>query len=145
VVVNRLVKPFDNWRRGWDSFSPLVLGAHHLAPVAAHALFIHRAATVHRSRPPSLSFAPLTLLPLEAFGLASNPTFFSLCLFSHDIRNTIYEFMADAAATNSNFWENNRLYQNISCPPPLSISKTIPESNPTALIGNAMPRNSKRP
>ena len=43
-----------HWRRGWDSFSPVV-------PLLL------------RSRPPSLPFAMLTFLPLEAFGLASNP------------------------------------------------------------------------
>ncbi len=81
----------NSWPKGWDSFSPLVLGAHRLAPVATHALFIHRAATVLRSRPPSLSFALLTFPPTEAFGSASNPTFFSLCFFSGDIRHTKYD------------------------------------------------------
>ncbi len=41
-----------------------------------------------RSRPPSLAFAKLTILPLEAFGLASNPSG--------------YQKLADAIATNSN-------------------------------------------
>jgi hypothetical protein len=45
----------SNWRRGRDSFSPVV-------------------PFLLRSRPPSLPFAMLTFLPLEAFGLASNPT-----------------------------------------------------------------------
>ncbi len=62
----------SSWRRGWDSFSPLVL-------------------LVLRSRPPSLSFALLTFPPTEAFGSASNPTFFSLCFFSRDIRHTKYD------------------------------------------------------
>ncbi len=35
--------------------------------------------------------------------------------FLHDIGNTIYEFMADAVATNSNHWQNNRPHQNPSC------------------------------
>ncbi len=66
------------WRRGRDSFSPVV-------PLLL------------RSRPPSLSFALLTPPPLEALGSASNPTFFSLCFFSHDIRHTKYDmrFMAE--------------------------------------------------
>ncbi len=79
------------WRRDWDSFSPLVLGAHHLAPVATHALFIHRAATVLPSRPVSLTFATLAFHPPDALDSASNPTFFSLCFFSRDIRHTKYD------------------------------------------------------
>ena len=46
-------------------------GAHRLAPLTTRALFIHRATAVLRTRPPSLPFAELTFLPLEAFGLAS--------------------------------------------------------------------------
>ena len=59
----------ENWRRDWDSFSPLVSGAHLLAPVATHALFIHRAATVLRSRPPSLAFLKLTFLMAQRLQL----------------------------------------------------------------------------
>ena len=81
----------ENWPRGWDSFSPVALGAHRLAPVATHALFIHRAATVLRSRPVSLSFTAFILPPQEALDSASSPTFFSLCFFSHDIRHTKYD------------------------------------------------------
>jgi len=72
----QLVKRFDNWRRGWDSFSPLVSGAHRLTPVATHALFLHRATTVLRSRPPSLPFVKLTLLP----HLCAQVSFESLCV-----------------------------------------------------------------
>ncbi len=118
---------------------PLVLGAHLLAPVTTHALFIHRAVTL-RSRPVSLSFATLILPPQEALDSASSPTFFSLCFFCRDIRNTIYDirFVADAVATNSNFWRNIRPYQDISYSATLFISKIIQKSNPTTSIGDEL-------
>ncbi len=70
-----------------EEYVTIAQGAHRLAPVTAHALFIHRAVTL-RSRPVSLSFTAFILPPQEALDLASSPLFFSLCfLFS---RYTIY-------------------------------------------------------
>ncbi len=63
--------------------------------------------------------------------------------FLHDIRNTIYAFMADAAATNSNRRRNNRPYQDTSYSPTLFISKTIQKTNATAYIGNVLPTNNQ--
>ncbi len=125
---------------------PLVLGVHLLAPVTTHALFIHRAATVLRSRPVSLSFATLILPPQEALDSASSPTFFSLCFFCRDIRNTIYDirFVADAVATNSNLWRNIRPYQDTSCSPAPFISKIIQKSNPTTFARNELRENSRK-
>gem|GEM_PF-3749793 len=121
----------ENWRRDWDSFSSIVLGAHRLAPVATHALFIHRAATVLRSRPPSLAFVRLTFLPQEAFGLASSPTFFSLCLFSHDIRYTKlwrrdWDSNPDGLAPFTGF--QDRLLANSDTPPTMFSLSTPPPS-----------------
>ena len=62
----------------------------------------------------------------------------------YDIRNTIYEFMADAVATNSNFLSNNRQYQNTVCSPTLFISKAIRKSNPITLARNVLPTNSQK-
>ena len=42
-------------------------------------------------RPPSLPFTRLILPPLLTLNSTSNPTFFSLCLSSDDIRNMIYD------------------------------------------------------
>jgi len=84
------------WRRDWNSFSPLVLGAHHLAPVATHALFIHRAATVLRSRPVSLSFAVLIFHPPDALDSTSSPT--RIVCSKIFLRFTRYE------QRDTNFW-----------------------------------------
>ncbi len=53
----------------------------------------------------------------------------------YDTRNTIYEFMADAVATNANRRQNNCTHQNAAYLSILFISKTIPKGTQLRLLG----------